>query len=538
MTVLRVAVLVEEQTPAHWRAGISDALKASLSLPYELDVYCVSHSASAQSVFSGALANAMLSVDSLFRRLGRWASRSGSNLSIAAARGQQVERESSITSTKFMATRKVRIADVELGGFDLIISTLSGTRGLLSCSARSTGMVLWAEWNGRVLGSSAYGFFSALAKSALTINVEVHVAPAGLPHHVLMRSQCAIRSVSPSLNEELLAARVSDLLAVCAESLQTQKRNDEIAPLSEVTISSTADAKLDVRTLLLVATNRVSASWSRSSRRPQWGLGYRRTSTEAAEESFRQIPQSELLIPPPDRAWADPFPVYHEGCDLVFFEQEVATDGKGHIAMAELLRDGSLGQVTRVLESPWHMSYPCVFRSDGEWFMVPESRAAGRVALYRATDFPFKWEHERDLVSGRNLADATLFQREGRWWLLACRVGAGQSTNEDLVGFSAPSLTGQWEPISRMPLISDATAGRPAGHLIEGTSGLLRPAQDGAKWYGYGLALRMVTRITANSFSEHDILRVSPTWLPELRGVHTFNRSTTITFIDVLRSRM
>ena len=68
-----------------------------------------------------------------------------------------------------------------------------------------------------------------------------------------------------------------------------------------------------------------------------------------------------------------------------------------------------------VLREPFHLSFPHVFSFDDEVFMVPETLGAGAVRLYRAIDFPDRWELAGELVRG-DFADPALvrWQEIGR----------------------------------------------------------------------------------------------------------------------------
>jgi hypothetical protein len=536
MIPLRIVVLVEKGTPNHWINGIVVSLRAEITVPFEVELRTVARSSprknSAQSFHSYPLADTLLWVDRQFRRLARLGN---SGQSSPAVRAPQLRSLASAQEPVVLLSSRTW-DDELLDQCDLVVSTLSDTRELVALSKPDAPPVLWAEYENMVLGSSARGFLRPLADGESTLDVVIRNARYDVSNRIILRSRCAMRSVSPSFNEELLAARTSDLLGLCAEAVRMHQFGMLPHETSAIAETDSIPRPLDVASVLRISRRRLSTAQRRSEQRLQWGLAYRRSAGETAEESFTKVPQSELLIPPPGLAWADPFPVRHQGRDLIFFEQEVSDEGRGHIAIAELHSDGTMGPVHRVLESASHLSYPCVFQSDGEWFMVPESRAEERVSLYRAVDFPFRWQRECDLISGKRLADATLFRRNGQWWMLACRIGAGESTFEDVVGYSSDSLSGPWRPISQLPLSSDATAGRPAGHILETEEGLLRPAQDGSRRYGYGLTLCQVLQITDTGFAEREYSRLAPTWLPELCGVHTFNRSHTLTLVDVLRA--
>ena len=67
-----------------------------------------------------------------------------------------------------------------------------------------------------------------------------------------------------------------------------------------------------------------------------------------------------------------------------------ALSGHGDIGLA-VSDDGinwSYKQI--VLDEPFHMSYPYVFKWQEDFYMIPESQEANSVRLYRALDFPTK----------------------------------------------------------------------------------------------------------------------------------------------------
>ena len=54
-----------------------------------------------------------------------------------------------------------------------------------------------------------------------------------------------------------------------------------------------------------------------------------------------------------------------------------------------------------VLEEPWHLSYPFLIEWGGDIWMIPESSTNRDIAIYRAVDFPLKWERHAVLVERR-----------------------------------------------------------------------------------------------------------------------------------------
>ncbi len=67
-----------------------------------------------------------------------------------------------------------------------------------------------------------------------------------------------------------------------------------------------------------------------------------------------------------------------------------------------------------MLRERWHLAYPQVFEYQGKMYMVPDTM--GRLALYEAEDFPFKWRQISKLFTYR-MVDATIFFYRGTWWM-------------------------------------------------------------------------------------------------------------------------
>ena len=124
---------------------------------------------------------------------------------------------------------------------------------------------------------------------------------------------------------------------------------------------------------------------------------------------------AQTVFPATKDNWAtDPMLVDDEDKTWLFYE--AVAGGKGRIEVAEV-RDGCLlSEPTVLLEDTCHYSYPFVFRAADNWYMIPESSAAGEVRLYRAVSFPFRWEQQAVLLRERAV-DTTVFLHQGQYWL-------------------------------------------------------------------------------------------------------------------------
>jgi hypothetical protein len=300
------------------------------------------------------------------------------------------------------------------------------------------------------------------------------------------------------------------------------------APLYRIPTNGELLAPL-VRIASDIASNKLRDLVSRE----QWFIAYRfRTSpADGNDELFR----FRHFMPPPDRSWADPFPFEHGGKMYLFLEEQRFGE-RGHLSVCE--RDGD-GWTTprRVLERPYHLSYPFVFRWRDEIYMVPETRQNRTVDLYRAAQFPDRWEPCATLLANVNGADATLHEHEGRWWMFVTIAAEGALCTDELFLFHADSPLGPWMPHRRNPVRSDVRVGRSAGRLFAHNGRLYRPAQDGSRRYGHSIRIQRVDVMTPDAYEESESSVILPEWTKGLLATHTLNFAGDLAVVDGLHRR-
>lgn len=269
-------------------------------------------------------------------------------------------------------------------------------------------------------------------------------------------------------------------------------------------------------------------------RRPfYWQVAYRLIDGPGIAEG-EKIDGSPFTVLPDDgeRFYADPFVLEHKGRHYLFVEEFPYATGRGVISVAELGDDGTFGVPRVVLEEKHHLSYPQVFARDGEIFMIPESGSAREVVLYRAAQFPDRWERDTVLMKNSDFNDATLLEANGRFWLLGTeRYGFG-SASDTLAVYSAPSLRGPWAAHTLNPIAVDHSAARPGGAIVRHGAKLMLPVQDGSRAYGGGLGLMSLDQLDDNDvrFSRPRPICPGPAWARA--GIHTLNRAGRVEVID------
>jgi len=245
------------------------------------------------------------------------------------------------------------------------------------------------------------------------------------------------------------------------------------------------------------------------------------------------------LIPPRDRYWADPFILQKGERYYVFVEEKHYALGRGHIACLILDGEGNLLEHGVVLERPYHLSYPFLFEHEQALYMLPESAAQRTLDVYRCTHFPDEWQLVKTLMSDVYAVDATLLERDRRWWLFVNLKQPGGSSLDALYLFHADQpLAERWIPHPRNPIVHDIRSARPAGRIFISRAGLVRPSQDSSRRYGYALRFNRITKLTTTEYQERCLSIFAPR-SGRVRAVHTFNQAGELIVMDaVLRRRL
>ena len=246
------------------------------------------------------------------------------------------------------------------------------------------------------------------------------------------------------------------------------------------------------------------------------------------------------LIPPGDRFWADPFVLKSGDRYFIFVEEFIYKANKGHISILEMDLNGCLLGTGKIIENPYHMSYPFVFESDGVCFMIPETGGNRSIDLYRCTEFPWKWEFVKSIMKDINAVDTTLFRYEGKWWLftLIDKINSSLAVSPELYLFYADDfLADNWISHPMNPIVTDVRLARPAGKVFIRDGIVYRPSQDCSGRYGNSFDINEIITLTTDSYKEKQIKKIRPDWDPTLKGTHTFNQNEGFTIIDVYKLR-
>lgn len=287
------------------------------------------------------------------------------------------------------------------------------------------------------------------------------------------------------------------------------------------------------KTALDFALQALGHAWRSLIRRDEWQVHYRIGPDIGYKNpglaGFTAIPRLKTGF------LADPFVIEREGRTVIFGEEYPRATRRGVISCVEL-RDGKpLGEPVRVLERPYHLSYPFLMTEGAELFMIPETSANNTVELYRCLRFPGEWRLEAILLKGIKAADTTVARIDGRFWMFTAVKRPETRNFDELHLYSADELTGPWLPHAANPVRFDVRDSRPAGALFQDGESWIRPAQDGSLRYGRRIAFQRITALTAAAYTEEPAGLLDPGGVADFEGVHSWNRSENIGVIDSVR---
>ena len=227
---------------------------------------------------------------------------------------------------------------------------------------------------------------------------------------------------------------------------------------------------------------------------------------------------------------ADPFGIERGGQQFVFVERYDYRIRRGTIDCLHY-EGGQLLQRRQVLAEPWHLSYPFVFEADGAIWMLPEAHRSGGLMLYRATEFPWRWDRAATIALDEAPVDATPVFYDGFWWLLYAVAGR----KDALYAAWAERLEGPWTAHPGNPVRLGRDSTRPGGTplILDGT--LILPVQDCTRTYGGAVRPLAIHRLDPDGFEAEpgNPIRAPAMFAPYDEGLHTISAMGERTLVDV-----
>ena len=264
--------------------------------------------------------------------------------------------------------------------------------------------------------------------------------------------------------------------------------------------------------------------------RAHWQIGKVSGSVPCSSLSINPSDIQLVEHPNPDQYYlADPFPVNFNGIEYLFVEEFDKKKNKGRIVWISQSESGI--QIHPVIEEDWHLSYPFLWEEKDQFFMIPESSEAGKIHLYKAIEFPLKWENQVVLFEHEGY-DPTMVKKDGIYWLFITQKAhpACWPFDELSLYWTDDLYKPQWNAHPQNPIVSDVRQARSAGRLFEKDGMWYRPAQDSGVRYGHQIRIQKIKKWSKLEYEEETFQIIhadSPAF-----GIHTWNQNELRTWVD------
>jgi len=221
---------------------------------------------------------------------------------------------------------------------------------------------------------------------------------------------------------------------------------------------------------------------------------------------------------------ADPFIIRRENKEFVFVEEYDYATKKGHLSV---IYDWNKPPV-KIIDEPYHLSYPFLIEEDGTLYMIPEASAGGKTYYYTCQKFPFEWRKEGVLID-EAILDPTIFKRNGKFWMFYTKPA--QSCSELYLRYS-DTLLGEWKEHSENPVKVASKTCRPAGPVFEVNDALYRPSQDSTGNYGDNIIINRITELSTSTYREEQVNVITPKNNYPYMGMHHIAHTPGMLVID------
>lgn len=228
----------------------------------------------------------------------------------------------------------------------------------------------------------------------------------------------------------------------------------------------------------------------------------------AAENPIFTAGDFNLSSGEPVETVADPFVVHDRGTFYLFMEAKESTTPEQNIHYATSTDGLDWTHQGEVLSTAGNMSYPQVFKHEGQWYMTPDdTNDLDETSVYKADQFPTDWSKVGSLSFMQYDAnDTTIFKHNGLFWCL-WEGGDGAGNNQLRIAYSDdfPNFDG-WIEHPSSPIRDTSSVERPAGRPIASDDHVdyfIQAEVNGV--YGYETRAYRINELTKTSLVEEEL---------------------------------
>ena len=266
-----------------------------------------------------------------------------------------------------------------------------------------------------------------------------------------------------------------------------------------------------------------------------WNVAYRKKT----KDTLLNDTNSEfIVIDNGYDGWAaDPFVFEKDNEVYLFAEIYSYKHSRGIIAYSKYNKaKNTFEKYKTIIVEDYHLSYPCIFEYNNNIYMMPEASESDSLYLYRAVEFPEKWEKLNPLLTGDKLVDTTPVLINNKLYALSYKLNVDDQSEHELILLE---FDGKKFTKSKLGVLSkDVSSARPGGNFIKIKGELYRVSQDCDGEYGKAINFMKLSENFPTEFKETLIKKIQPGNLninnkDSYCGIHTYNTSENFEVIDL-----
>lgn len=265
-----------------------------------------------------------------------------------------------------------------------------------------------------------------------------------------------------------------------------------------------------------------------------WNIAYR-----MKQGSFLQSGGAFKVINNGRKGWyADPFIYEYNNETFLFAEFYSYKLSRGIIVCSQYNKcKESFSEFRDIIIEDYHLSYPVIFKFNGNIYMLPESSKSNNLFLYECKEFPYKWKKKKLVMENIKLVDTTPFIIDDRLYALTLRLDDNKPGSGDLLLLEF--INNKFVISSQQILSNDMKFARPGGNCFRENENFYRVSQKCDNGYGEALNfIKLNENFLANYKEEikstvfpSDILLLNKKNKPD--GIHTYNFSPSFEVVDL-----
>lgn len=239
--------------------------------------------------------------------------------------------------------------------------------------------------------------------------------------------------------------------------------------------------------------------------------------------------KSELMK---DNWIADPFILSVDDGRIQILAEQLYK-GVGRLVLLDV--DLTLMEISRlkvILQLPTHLSFPYIWREDGDIFIMPENVESGSLRIWRYNAEKEILEDPKVVVP-EPLEDAQLCKIGQKYYIMGVKYVHNDyfMCTKHLEIFSADSLFGPYSHLQTVD--NELRLERGAGMIWQEGDTIIRPAQNCENGYGTNLLFYRMKMQEDGTFSEKFEYEYHPDRShPRSRAFHTFNEKDGYVVVD------